>query len=150
MPHSFTHLLSHVIFSTKGRIPCLDAELKERLFPYMSGIIREFGGSTLAINGTMDHAHLLLLLPATKPVADAMRVLKTNSSRWVHETWARQSAFAWQTGYGAFSVSRSAANEIRLYIENQEDHHRRTTFQEELIGLLERHGIEYDERYMWD
>ena len=118
MPHSFTHLLSHMVFSTKGRVPCLDAELRERLFPYMGGIIRELGGSTLAINGTMDHAHLLLLLPATRPVADAMRVLKTNSSRWVHETWASRREFCWQTGYGAFSVSRSGAEEIRRYIEN--------------------------------
>ncbi len=150
MPHSFTHLLSHVIFGTKGRVPCLDAELRERLFPYMGGIIRELGGSTLAINGTMDHAHLLLLLPATKPVADAMRVLKANSSRWVHETWASRRSFAWQTGYGAFSVSRSVADTIQHYIESQEDHHRRMTFKEELITLLERHGIAYDERHVWD
>lgn len=104
MPHSFAHLLTHVVFGTKGRIPCLDAELRDRLFPYMGGIIRTLGGSALAVNGTMDHVHLLVLLPATKPVADAMRVLKTNSSRWVHETWSNRREFGWQTGYGAFSV----------------------------------------------
>ena len=150
MPHSFTHLLSHVIFSTKGRAPFLDAELKERLFPYMGGIIRELDGSALAINGTVDHAHLLLLMPAKTALADVIRVLKTNSSRWIHETWASRHTFAWQSGYGAFSVSRSVVEEIRRYIENQEKHHRRMTFQEELLALLERHGIAYDDRYIWD
>jgi REP element-mobilizing transposase RayT len=150
MPHSYTHLLSHVIFSTKGRVPGLDAKLRERLFPYMGGIICELGGDALVVNGTMDHIHLLILLPPTRAVADAMRVLKTNSSRWIHETWASRRGFAWQTGYGAFSVSRSGTEEIRRYIENQEEHHRRMTFEEELVALLERHGLAYDEHYLGD
>ena len=149
MAHSFTHLLSHVVFSTKNRVPCLDGELRNRLFPYMSGIIHELGGGVSTINGTNDHVHLLLRLPAAEPLADVMRVLKTNSSRWVHVTWATRRSFAWQTGYGAFSVSQSIADEIVRYIQNQEEHHRSMTFQEELIALLKRPGIEYDERYMW-
>jgi len=150
MAHSFTHLLSHVVFSTKNRAQQLDIELRDRLFPYMSGIINELGGSVSTINGTKDHIHMLLRLPAATPLADAMRVLKTNSSRWVHETWAARRSFAWQTGYGAFSVSQSVADEFVRYIQNQAEHHRSMTFQEELIALLKRHGIEYDERYMWE
>jgi putative transposase len=150
MAHSFTHLLSHIVFSTKNHAPYLDRELKDRLFPYMSGIIHELDGSVSAIAGTENHVHLLFRLPAAEPLADAMRLLKTNSSRWVHETWATRRSFAWQTGYGAFSVSQSVADEIVRYIQNQEEHHRSMTFQEELIALLERHGIEYDERYMWE
>ena len=150
MPHSYTHLLMHVVFSTKVRAPFIDAELSEKLYPYVGGIIRELGGSALAINGTVDHVHLLILLPAMTALADVMRVLKTNSSRWVHETWADRRAFGWQPGYGAFSVSQSAADDVRRYIEDQEDHHHRKTFKEEFIALLQRHGIEYDERYVWD
>jgi putative transposase len=150
MAHSITHLLSHVVFSTKNHAPYLDRELKDRLFPYMAGIIHELGGGVSTINGTNDHVHLLLRLPAATPLADAMRLLKTNSSRWVHETWAARRSFAWQTGYGAFSVSHSVADEIVRYIQTQAEHHRNMTFQEELIALLQRHGIEYDERYMWE
>ncbi len=150
MPHSYTHLLMHVVFSTKDRARLIDAELREKLYPYMGGIIRELGGSALAFNGTADHTHLLLLLPAKTALADVMRVLKTNSSRWVHETWADRRAFGWQPGYSAFSVSQSVADDVLRYIENQEDHHHRKTFKEEFIALLERHGIEYDERYLWD
>jgi REP element-mobilizing transposase RayT len=149
MPHSYTHLLSHVIFSTKDRAPTLDADLRSRLYSYMGDIMREIGGSALNINGTPDHVHLLLLLPGTTSMADAMRVLKTNSSRWIHETYPNRRTFAWQTGYGAFSVSQSNAEEVRRYIDNQEEHHRKVTFEEEFVAFLKRHGVEYDERYIW-
>ena len=115
----------------------------------MIGIIRELGGNTLAINGIADHVHLLTVLPPALSVADAMRVLKTNSSRWVHEQWPRRRAFGWQTGYGAFSTSQSHVGAVVKYIKEQEDHHRKMTFQEEFISFLKKHGIEYDERYIW-
>lgn len=149
MSHSYAHLHSHVIFGTKGRAPWINLDLKRRLLPYMGGIVRESGGSVLAINGTEDHVQLLMFLPATQSMADAMRVLKTNSSRWIHETWASKKAFGWQTGYGAFSVSRSGTDEVRRYIEDQEEHHRKMTFQEEYVAFLKRHGITYDDRYIW-
>lgn len=149
MPHSFTHLLSHVVFSTKDRVPSMDAGLRERLFPYMGGIVRELDGNAISINGTADHVHMLTLLPGTMSMADIMRLLKTNSSRWVHETWPERKAFGWQTGYGAFSVSRSNVDEVQRYIETQEEHHRRMTFEEEFVAFLKRHGIRYDERYIW-
>ena len=150
MAHTFTNLLFHVIFSAKDRCAALDHQIRPRLFPYMGGIVREAGGIPLAVNGVSDHVHLLLALPATLAVADAMRVLKTNSSRWVHEQWPDRRSFAWQAGYGAFSVSRSNVEEVERYIANQEEHHRRITFQDEYLAFLRRHGIAFDERYVWE
>lgn len=150
MAHTFTNLLTHAIFSTKDRAPFINAELKEQLFPYMIGILRELKAKTLAINGVEDHVHLLFALPPSLSIADAMRVLKTNSSRWVHETWATRRTFSWQSGYGAFSVSQSNIASVVEYIRGQEEHHRKMTFQEEFIVFLKKHGIEYDERYIWE
>src|SRR5450755_4384046 len=107
MPHSFVSFLIHAVFSTKDRQPTLAPELSSRLFPYMGGIIRELHGTPLAVNGPADHVHLLLSIPANVSVAEALRVVKANSSRWVHEQFPAQSGFAWQSGYGAFTVSRS-------------------------------------------
>ena len=150
MAQTFTSLLVHVIFSTKGRTPSLDDELRPRLFAYMGGIIRELGGVPLIVNGVADHLHELLSLPPTVALADMMRTQKANSSKWVHEQWPRREAFAWQAGYGAFSVSQSNLEAVRTYIANQEEHHQRVTFQEEFLAFLKRHGIAYDERYIWE
>ena len=150
MAHTFTNLLYHVIFSTKDRLPQIDDELHPRLFGYLGGIVREAGGTALIANGAADHAHLLAALPATVAVSDFMRTLKTNSSRWVHETWPARRAFAWQTGYGAFSVSQSNVEPVRRYIAEQEERHRTMTFQEEFVQILRRHGIAFDERYIWE
>ncbi len=149
MAHTFTHLLYHVVFGTKNRHPFMDKDLTERLFPYLGGIIRELGGTALTIGGMPDHTHLLVSLPPTLAVADVLRVVKTNSSRWVHETWPERRTFAWQAGYGAFSVSRSNEDAVARYIANQEEHHRRISFEEEFIALLKKHGISYDPRYLW-
>ncbi len=115
----------------------------------MGGIRRKLAGKLIEVNARPDHIHCLLSLPPALAVADAMRVLKTNSSAWVHET-RRRAAFAWQTGYGAFSVSQSNVPTVVKYIRNQDQHHRRVTFQEEFIAFLKRHGIAYDERYIWE
>ena len=125
MPKTFTNLLIHAIFSTKGRTPSIDAELRPRLFAYMGGVVREIQGTPLIVNGAEDHAHLLFGLPATASVAEVMRVVKANSSKWVHEQWPARSDFAWQSGYGAFSVSQSNAEAVRRYIADQEEHHRK-------------------------
>ena len=150
MAHTFTNLLVHVIFSTKDRLPQIDPDLRPRLFPYMGGILRECDAAPLLINGVSDHVHLLIGLAAARSLADTMRILKTNSSRWVHEQWPARSAFAWQTGYGAFSVSRSNMTSVERYIANQEEHHRHLSFQEEFVAFLQRHGIEYHERFIWE
>lgn len=139
-----------MIFSTKDRLPHLDAELRPRLHGYIGGILRELNAIPIAINGPADHLHLLLAMPPALALADAMRVTKTNASRWVHEQWPHRGGFAWQTGYGAFSVSQSSAAEVKTYIAKQEEHHRHVSFQEEFLAFLKRHGIAYDERYIWE
>ncbi len=150
MAHSFTNLLTHIIFSTKDRVPHIDRDLAIRLHPYMGGILRETNIVPIAINGPADHVHLVVRMPATVCIADALRALKTNSSRWVHENWPERASFGWQTGYGAFSVSQSNLQGVCDYAAQQEMHHQRMTFQEEFIAFLKKHGIEYDERYIWE
>src|SRR5262249_25616993 len=144
------NLVFHVIFSTKNRLPFLDAELKSQLFAYMGGIVREMAGKALLINGMADHVHVLLSLASTLSIAEMFRVLKANSSRWVHEKWPARWEFAWQTGYGAFSVSQSNIAQVTQYIANQEEHHCTMTFQEEFLLFLNKHGLSYDERYIWE
>jgi REP element-mobilizing transposase RayT len=150
MAHTYTHLLTHIIFSTKDRAPLLDAGLKERLFPYLGGIIRAHDGKALIINGPSDHVHILASIAAKHSLSDLMRELKADSSGWVHKTFRDRKSFRWQTGYGAFSVSHSSLADVEKYIANQEEHHRRVPFQEEFLAFLKRHEIEYDERYLWE
>ena len=149
MGHTYASLLSHCIFSTKDRQPQITPKLAPELFAYMGGIVRSLNGVALLINGVPDHVHMLVSLPPTLAMADAMRLVKANSSKWVHETYPDQGAFSWQTGYGAFSVSRSNRVAVEAYIAKQEEHHRAVTFQEEFVTFLKKHGIEYDERYIW-
>jgi putative transposase len=149
MSHTYTHLAIHIVFSTKDRTPSISVEIRPELFAYMGGIVRNFGGKPIIINGLADHVHLLISLPPTMALADALRVLKANSSKWVHESWPERSTFGWQTGYGAFSVSHSAVDDVTQYIQNQETHHRKYSFQEEFLALLKKHNIPYDEPYIW-
>jgi len=149
MPHSYSTLLAHVVFSTKDRMRFMDSQIRSDLFAYMGGIVREMGGTARIINGIEDHVHMLISLASDVAIADCLRVVKTNSSRWVHQTIGNHRNFAWQTGYGAFSVSASNEKEVIKYIRDQEQHHRRMTFQEEFIALLRKHGVAFDERYLW-
>jgi REP element-mobilizing transposase RayT len=150
MGHTYTDLLAHVIFSTKDRAPLLDAELKARLFPYMGGILRELGATPLLINGPADHAHLLVVSPAKVALSELVGKLKANSSGWVHREFPERKSFAWQTGYAAFSVSHSQKETVLRYIANQEEHHLKLTFKEELAMFLKKHEIGYDERYVFE
>ena len=150
MAHTYTDLLVHVIFSTKDRAPVLDSELRPRLFPYLGGVIREIGGAGLLINGPADHVHILLLLPAKTALSEIVGNLKANSSGWVHREFPNQGAFAWQTGYAAFTVSQSQKQTVLNCIANQVEHHRRLSFEEELIAFLTKHKIQYDERYVFE
>ena len=148
MSHTYTNLLTYLIFSTKDRAPPITAPLHDDLLAYMGGIVREIGGALRAANARPDHVHLLCSLPTTIATSDALRLVKTNSSRWVHREW-RLAGFDWQAGYGAFSVSHSLLPTVTRYIGDQEKHHRRVTLQEELIAFLKKNGINYDERYIW-
>jgi REP element-mobilizing transposase RayT len=150
MAHTYTDLLVHVISSTKDRAPFLDAEIKARLFPYLGGVIRELGGKALLINGPTDHVHVLILLPAKSALSEIVGKLKANSSGWVHREFPKHQSFAWQTGYAAFTASHSQKQTVLDYITNQEEHHRKLSFKEELIAFLKKHEIEYDEKYLWE
>jgi REP element-mobilizing transposase RayT len=149
MAHTLTNLLFHVIFGTKGRQPSIDPDVREPLHAYLGGIVRELNGIAIVVNGTDDHVHALIKTPATLAIADALRVMKTNSSKWVHETHGR-SKFGWQSGYAAFTVSESGARAVRSYIEQQEKHHRKKSFEEEYIEFLVKNGISYDPRYVFE
>jgi putative transposase len=146
MPHSFASLLVHVIFSTKNRLPVLSPELAGQVFPYMGGIVRHAKGYSAdrqRSGGSRSSA------PATESVAELLRVVKTNSSRWVHEQFPAQRRFGWQAGYAAFTVSNSRAKDVKDYTAAQQEHHRRVSFQEEFLAFLRKNGIAYDERDLW-
>jgi putative transposase len=150
MGHTFSNLLVHMIFSTRERLPTITGEIRPRLVEYLSGIARHEFGQALCIGGTENHVHGLLVLRTDVAVAEAARKWKSLSSKWVHETFPTAADFGWQAGYGVFSVSRSNVPKVTVYIEGQIEHHRRVTFEEEFIGFLDRHGIAYDPRHVWD
>jgi putative transposase len=150
MPHTATNLLVHFIFSTKQRRALIRAEFEKDLHAYLGGIIRQIGGAALCVNGTRDHVHLLVRVSANRSVADVARLIKTNSSRWVHGRWPEYHLFAWQTGYGAFTVSESGVEAVRDYISKQQEHHKVRSFQEEFLVFLRKNGITVDERYLLD
>ena len=148
MGNSFRCLRYHFVFSTKNRAPQLTPELRPRLYDYIGGIFKNENGQLFAVGGTADHVHLLASIHSSVSVSDMLRKVKGNSSKWIHETFPEHKGFAWQEGYGAFSVSQSNVEQVRRYIEQQEEHHRQISFDEEFIEFLERHGICYDKRYL--
>jgi len=141
--HSFTSCLIHCVWRTKNREPFLSSDLRDRLWPYLGGIAKENRMKALAIGGAADHVHILISLPATLSVAKAIQLLKGNSSKWIRETFPKMRSFAWQEGYGAFSVGISGVDATVTYIREQSEHHRRRTFREEFATMLRRHGLEY-------
>ena len=148
MPSTHLSLHYHLVFGTKDHVPCIAPAWRGDLHAYMGGIVRTLGGVPEAVGGVADHVHLLVGLRATHCLADVMRELKAVSSRWVHETIGLR-AFAWQEGYGAFTVSAGRRDDVRVYIENQDEHHRTRTFREEYLDLLKRSGMEFDPRYVF-
>ncbi len=150
MAHTFTNLLFHIIFGTKDRYPFIEPELRPDLHAYVGGIVREIGGAALSIGGTDDHIHILAKLPPVLAISNALRLVKTNSSKWVREQRGMRSKFGWQSGFAAFSVSESSARSVMRYIERQEAHHRKRTFAEEYIEFLEKNHIPYDPRYVFE
>jgi REP element-mobilizing transposase RayT len=138
----------HLVFSTKNREPLIRPEVRDKLFAYLAGILNGLGCPAIKVGGVADHVHLLFVLSKTLPLCDAVREVKQESSKWAKE--AIHSQFYWQTGYGAFSVSRSNEEQVAAYIADQEEHHRTRTFQDEFRAFLQKHGIEWDEKYVWD
>jgi putative transposase len=147
MSHSLTSLHYHAIFSTKERRPLVTAELKPDLLAYVGGIVRNLGGKVVMANAMENHVHLLITLPSTLDIADCMRMVKANSSKWVNEKRGR---FGWQRGFAAFTVSTSNMPDVARYIRDQERHHRKITFQEELIAFLKKNPVAYDPKYIWE
>ena len=148
MPSTHLSLNFHVIFSTNNRVPEIASGWRADLHAYLGGCVQGTGGQPLIVGGIADYVHVLMRLRATHCLADVMRDIKAGSSRWVHE---RQSlrTFAWQDGYAGLSVSPSRIAAVYSYIERQEQHHRKKTFQEEYVEFLRESGIEFDERYFW-
>jgi putative transposase len=150
MASTLTNLLYHIIFSTKNREPVITEPIRRDLYAYMGGIIRGEGGTLLEIGGIADHVHLVVRFKSDPSVATMVKIIKSKSSKWLNAQPKRPGRFEWQRGYAAFTVSLSQLDNVRAYVRNQEQHHRRKTFQEELRALLDKHGVEYDERYLWD
>jgi putative transposase len=140
----------HCVFGTKQRQPLISPGLQERLWPYLGGIARENRMRAVEIGGVADHVHMLLSLPATLSLAQALQLIKGGSSKWVHDTFPEHRLFGWQVKYGAFSVSVSQLDKTMHYIKNQAEHHQWMTFQEEFVALLKKHRIAYDERFLWE
>lgn len=150
MSGKYVSLLVHFTWSTARREPWIKSDWREPLYAEIGGIMRNKNARLLAAGGMHDHLHLYASLPSTLSLAAFVNTIKSNSSRWIHQTYRNTRGFAWQEGYGAFSVSKSAENRVIRYIGNQEQHHRKRTFKEELVSLLQKHKILYDERYLWD
>ena len=149
MAGKYLSLLVHFTWSTAGREPWIETEMREDLYSYIGGIMKNKNAKLTAAGGMFDHIHLYASMPSTISIADFVNAVKSNSSRWIHESYPRLRSFAWQEGYGAFSVSKSEEGKVVRYISNQEEHHRKRDFKKELIGLLDKQGIVYDQRYVW-
>ncbi len=149
MAGTFTFLGSHFVFSTKNRVPLIDNNIKDRLCAYIGGIIKEIDGILIEINAMPEHIHIYAYMPKAYSVSKFMEVVKSNSSKWVHESFPEKKEFGWQDGYGAFTVSKSMEDNVIQYIRNQQEHHRKVSFQEEFICFLDKLGIEYEKKYIW-
>ncbi len=148
MPQSLANLLIHVIFSTKERRSFIADGVRTGLHGYMAGILKEIESPALIINSVSDHVHILCSVSKNIAVCKLAEEVKKSSSKWIKTQGVH--LFAWQNGYGAFSVSQSNADSVRHYIENQPEHHRKVNFQDEFRVFLEKHRVQYDERYVWD
>lgn len=146
MSHTYSSLLTHIVFSTKYRKPLINAALETPLFSYFGGIVRRLGGKLIAANGTEDHVHLLAELPPAVSIAQAVHRIKGGSSHWIR---TQCPTFAWQGGYGAFAVSRSAMSRVASYIERQKEHHRKRSLEQEFERLLQGHGLLLDRANLW-
>ncbi len=148
MPSTHLSLNVHVVFSTKERCAFIDPAWRERLHSFMGGVIRQTGAIPDAIGGVVDHVHLLVGIRATHNLADLVQDVKKTSSKWVHREIGLP-IFSWQEGYGAFSVSPTQRATVKRYIANQEQHHRKKTYQEEYLELLKKADVEFDPKFLW-
>ncbi len=150
MANTYTQFNIHAVFSVKGRENLLSGKIRNELFPYISGIIKSTDNYPLIVNGYRDHVHLLFELNPSKSVSNVMEKVKSNSSKWINEKKFMPGIFRWQTGYAAFSYSRSQRDDVIQYIVNQEKHHKRTTFREEYLNFMEKFKVNFDRKYLFE
>jgi REP element-mobilizing transposase RayT len=157
MPQSLSHVILHVVFGTRYRVPCLVKPIRSSLLPYMATIVRDAGSECYRAGGVEDHVHLAVRLNRTKTIADLVQGIKAGSSKWLKTQAPQFRDFSWQGGYAAFSVTYKGLDQLISYIDGQEAHHAGTrsgkwirTFEDEYRALMREHGVEYDERYIWD
>lgn len=150
MANTYSSLSYHLVFSTKNRVNYIKPKIENRIWAYIGGIARKHKMTALQIGGIENHIHALVIAPPTLSPSQIAQFLKGDSSKWIHEEFPTIKDFAWQDGYGAFTVSKSNIADVIEYIKNQRAHHHTKSFQEEYISLLDKHEIEYDERYLWN
>ena len=150
MPQSLSQVIVHVIYSTKNRVKSIDPPIRGRLHAYLATVLRDAGSYVYRVGGTANHIHAACTLPRTLSQSDLIEKIKPPASKWMKEQGPAYTGFSWQNGYGIFSVSRSRVQKLVDYIDNQEEHHRHKTFKEEFLEFLDKCGVEYDERYLWD
>jgi REP element-mobilizing transposase RayT len=150
MPGTHSQILLHIVFSTKVRRPWITPDIADRLYRYVGGIVRAQKGVLYDIGGAPDHVHMYLRWRPDEAISDLMRTVKARSSKWVHDTFPALKPFAWQEGYGVFSVSKSQESRVKTYLANQARHHQKVDFKAEFLRLLRIHEIEFDERYVFD
>ncbi len=150
MPQSLSKVIVHLIFSTRDRESWLDRKVRQRIHAYLATICRDLGAQAHRVGGVADHVHIITTLPRTLSQAQMVEQVKKTSSKWIKSLGPEYRGFFWQRGYGAFSVSPSQLDAALAYVDNQEEHHRVRSFQEEYRDFLKKHGVECDERYVWD
>ncbi len=148
MPSTWSQVILHIVFSTKDRKPLIDPTLQRRLYPFMGGVVRDLGGTLWTVGGMPDHVHLLVRWTTDESIATLVRDVKHRSSQWIHETFNEHNRFAWQRGYGVFSVSKSQSERVKKYVQNQAKHHAKMDTRAELITMLKKHDIEFEEQYL--
>jgi REP element-mobilizing transposase RayT len=150
MAQSLSKVILHIVFSAKNRQPWLDLDVRPRMHSYLATVCRGLGAELVHVGGVADHVHIVTTLPRTICQAEFIESVKKTSSKWIKARDARYRGFFWQRGYGAFSVSPSQLKTVLKYVEEQQEHHRVRTFQEEYRELLRKHGVDFDERFVWD
>ena len=150
MANTYSNLFYHIVFSTKGRVDFIESEIENRVWAYIGGIARKHNMTALQVGGIENHIHALVIARPSVAPSQIAQHLKGESSKWIHEEFPHLRKFAWQDGYGIFSVSKSQAPEVIHYIKIQREHHKKQSFEEEYISLLKLHGIDYDEQYLFD
>ncbi len=149
MAGTHSNLLNHIVFSTKGRLNLISGAFEEELYRYITGIIQGEGAKLFKIGGTENHIHIVTKLKPSHFIPDFLKRIKANSSKWINDHNKIEGRFSWQVGYGIFSVSESQLPYVVSYVENQKSHHKHQLFEDEFVQLLDKHGIDYDPKYLW-